>query len=397
MRSQLKTASDLSVAIVSGSISRAAGGILPIMQAHARELSKANVSVKVLGIADEFSDQDILNWSPLSPEYFSPLFRGFEYAPALSRTLIASSSVDVVHQHGIWHYPSVATSRWRRRYKRPVIISTQGMLEPWALANSKMRKIVAGKLFEMGNLKGASCLHCSQAEVEGIRQFGLKNPIAVLPNGVDLPISTSKLPRPAWLPNDDRRTLLFLGRLHPKKGIRETLEAWAKLKSFGGNVGREWRLVIAGWDEGGYENYLISHAKNLGLTDDVVFPGPLLGEQKQSVYQHSNAFILASHSEGLPMAVLEAWSHSLPVFMTFECNLAEGFTASAGIEITNKPRELANTLSNSLVSPELTRMGERGRQLVERRFNWQHVGNQLIGVYLWLKHGDSRPSCIELN
>jgi poly(glycerol-phosphate) alpha-glucosyltransferase len=307
---------------------------------------------------------------------------------------LLETPIDIVHQHGLWLYPSIATSRWRRRRRRPVVISTQGMLEPWAVRNSWAKKAIAGAMFERSNLRQAACLHCSQAEVEGVRGFGLRNPIAVIPNGADLPALNVVLPRPEWLPDDGRRTLLFLGRLHPKKGIRETLDAWLQVKAMAPDVGREWRLVIAGWDEGGYGEALFAHAQAQGLSDDVIFPGPIFGKQKEAALAYADAFILVSHSEGLPMAVLEAWSHTLPVFMTRECNLVEGFAAGAAIEVTSDPRELALTLVRSLVSSDLGLIGQRGRDLVERRFAWEAVVRELLAVYLWLARGSERPSCV---
>lgn len=383
----------LRVAIVCGSLSRAAGGIFPIMQAHAKHLSMMGIDVSAYGLSDAFSQLDAASWAPITPHFFARQHRGFGYSRQLSRALLASS-VDIVHQHGLWLYPSIVTSRWGIRSRRPVVISTQGMLEPWALSNSRLKKQLASAFFERRNLNGAACLHCSEAEVEGIRRFGLKNPIAVLPNGTDLPTWTHDLPRPSWLPCDGRRTLLFLGRLHPKKGIRETLDAWARVKALSLGVARQWRLVIAGWDDGGHAEALISHSRALGLDGDVIFSGPLYGAEKNSAMAHADAFILASHSEGLPMAVLEAWSHALPVFMTRECNLSEGFTVGAAIEVTTDPVELSSTLMRSLCAADMALIGERGKALVVRRFTWEAIVRELFGVYKWLAIGGVRPACV---
>lgn len=393
MEPRIGSVSSLSVAIVCASLSRAAGGIFPIMQAHARQLTKLGVGVHAFGVTDEFSATDSATWDPISASYFNALYRSFAYAPELGRAMLAAP-VDIVHQHGVWLYPSLATARWRNQRKRPVVISTHGMLETWALSNSSAKKKIAGALFERSNLSRASCLHCSQAEVEGVRRFGLRNPIAVLTNGADLPAKQRDQPRPAWLPADGRRTLLFLGRVHPKKGIRETLEAWARMRAISPEVARQWRLVIAGWDDGGHAESLMSLTRTLGLIDDVVFPGPIFGAEKEAAFFHVDAFILASYSEGLPMAVLEAWSHGLPVFITRECNLVEGFSAGAAIEVTTDPADLALVLSDSLASAELCAIGERGRKLVEEKFTWEAVARELLAVYRWLAGDGDRPACV---
>jgi poly(glycerol-phosphate) alpha-glucosyltransferase len=270
------------------------------------------------------------------------------------------------------------------------------MLEPWALANAKFKKQLATWLFERANLTGAACIHCSAAEIAGVRAFGLRNPIAVIANGADLPNLAIKLPRPAWLPEDGRRTLLFLGRLHPKKGVRETLDAWALLSARHREITDAWRLVFAGWDDGGHAEAFVAHARSLGLTD-VIFAGPVYGSDKEAAFSHANAFILASHSEGLPMAVLEAWSYGLPVFMTRRCNLVEGFVEGAAIEITTEPAALAAVLGNRLAGEDLGGIGVRGRALAEHRFSWSSIGGQIEALYYWLTRGGPRPAFVNFD
>ena len=383
----------LSAGIVCASASRKAGGILPIMQAHARELSRLGYTVGVHGTRDEFSQADSNSWTWGQLHLVDPLVSRFAYAPSLDRSLNEASH-DIVHQHGLWLYPSIAVSRWRRRWDRPIVISTQGMLESWALANAGHKKRLAAWLFERANLEGAACIHCSESEVAGIRAFGLKTPIAVIANGVDVPEAGAKLARPAWLPDDGRRVLLFLGRLHPKKGIRETLEAWAILAVKHRHITAAWRLVFAGWDDGDHTKFA-THARELGLAD-VLFPGPVYGDEKRAAFAHANAFILASYSEGLPMAILEAWSYGLPVFMTCGCNLPDGFAAGAAVEISTDPAALARVLLDRLPGADLPAIGMRGRKLVKTQFSWPRIGTQLDAVYQWLARGGPKPDTVRL-
>lgn len=384
-----------SVGIVCASVSRQAGGILPIMQAHARELSRRGVEVAVHGIADDQFEAERASWTPAQLHVHHPRWKLFAYAPALGCAL-SDASHDLLHQHGLWLYPSIAVSRWRLRTGRPVVVSTQGMLEPWALANAGRKKSVAARLFERANLEGAACIHCSEVEVAGVRAFGLTNPIAVIPNGADLPAARGPCDRPLWLPEDGRRTLLFLGRLHPKKGIRETLDAWAILGRRHPAMAKSWRLVIAGWDDCGHAVDCLAHARAVGL-DDVLFPGPLFGEAKEAALAHADAFILASYSEGLPMAVLEAWAHALPVFMTRGCNLPDGFAMGAAIEISTEPAEIAGVLAYSLARGNLRAIGARGRELVANQFSWPQIATDLHAVYAWLACRGPRPNCILLD
>jgi poly(glycerol-phosphate) alpha-glucosyltransferase len=385
----------LSVGIVCASATRQAGGIFPIMQAHAKQLAALGIDVTIHCVEDEMTEIDRPSWNPVPVQANPASLREFALAPGLEAALL-EADYDILHQHGLWLYPSIAVSRWRRRTGRPVVISTQGMLEPWALTNSKVKKQVAALLFERANLEGAACIQCSASEVAGIRSFGLRNPIAVIANGTDMPDMRTELARPSWLPDDGRRTLLFLGRLHPKKGIRETLDAWALLSAWRREVTDAWRLVFVGWNDGGHADAFVAHAGSLGLAD-VIFPGPLYGGDKKAAYAHADAFILASYSEGLPMAVLEAWSYGLPVFMTRKCNLIEGFVAGAAIEVATDPAALARVLLERLSGSDLSVIGRRGCELVRARFSWPAIGTLLSAVYHWLAQQGPRPECVRLD
>ena len=267
------------------------------------------------------------------------------------------------------------------------------MLEPWALENGGMKKKVVGILFQNDGLLNASAIHASCAEVRGVRDFTPVTPVAVLPNGAQLS-DAKPLARPKFLPDDGRRTLLFLGRLHPKKGLSETLQAWRQLKEIAPHVANRWRLAVVGWDEGGYAETLVRQAISLGLSEDVIFPGAVFGTEKERAFQHADAFILASHSEGFPMAVLEAFANALPVFMTRGCNIPDGFEVGAAVEVTNDPENLARVLARELSRPpeELSEMGERGAKLVAERFSWEKIATDLTVLYKYLLgQSEKRP------
>ena len=319
----------------------------------------------------------------------------FPIAPTLSRVL-AKGQYNIVHTHGLWSWASVAAAFWARRSQGALLISPHGMLDSWALANSRWRKKAALWLVERHHLSRAFCLHAlTEAEAHSIINAGYSQPIAVIPNGIDLPAQRTCGFLPASLAGDNRRMLLFLGRLHPKKGIAPLLEAWAIARSQSPNLPRDWRLVIAGWDDGGHELSFRQLAAQLGIADDVCFCGPLFGEEKAAAYAHASAFILPSHSEGLPMTVLEAWSHGRAVFATKYCNLPEGFAANAAFEISTNAGGIAQVLLSTLPDQNrLSAVGAAGRQLVERHFTWAHVARQWREVYAWAVGLQSAPSCV---
>ena len=138
-------------------------------------------------------------------------------------------------------------------------------------------------------------------------------------------------------------------------------------------------------------------AADLTLSEDVCFLGPLFGADKTAAFEYADAFILASFSEGFPMAVLEAWAHSLPVFMTDECNITEGFDAGAAIQVTTEPDALASVLADRLPAPDLPEIGAKGRALAAARFSWTAIAAELRTVYEWLAFGSPQPACVRLD
>ena len=190
--------------------------------------------------------------------------------------------------------------------------------------------------------------------------------------------------------------MLFLGRLHPKKGVSNLLRAWGDVHELAPQEGAGWRLAIAGWGAADYEAELRELAGTMVSAGAVQFLGPQLGAQKASTFAGADAFILPSLSEGLPMTVLEAWAYRLPVLMTSQCNLPEGFAANAAVRIELDAERLREGILTFLRLPETERleMGSRGRQLVEARFTWPVVATQMTDVYRWLIHGGARPPCV---
>jgi poly(glycerol-phosphate) alpha-glucosyltransferase len=380
----------VALAIVTGSLSPNAGGLYQSVRLPANRMAARGVALSVHGLEDERWDAARGDWSV--PRLHAYPTRGparLGYAPGMARGL-GRSDADVVHLHGIWGYPSYAAWRWRKRTGRPLVIAPRGMLDPWALANSALKKQLVAQLFEKDNLGGASCLHAlCRSEAEAMRAFGLRNPIAVIPNGVDLP-PADRLAAP---PRDGVRSLLFLGRIHPKKGLSELLGAW-RIAVEAGLAG--WRLDIAGWDDGGHEPALRAQAESLGISDRVSFLGGRFGPAKDEALRAASAFILPSHSEGLPMSVLEAWSWGKPVFMTDACNLPEGFEAGAAIRITTAAEDMAGVLVGWLPRDEaLAEAGRRGRALAEASFTWEAVVDRQLQLYGWLAGSGPRPAFVE--
>jgi len=264
------------------------------------------------------------------------------------------------------------------------------MLEPWALRHSHWKKTLAAYCYEKRHLESAACLHAvSLSEVKSIRAYGLRNPVCLIPFGVDIPDRLPVSPR-----SKQRRTLLFLGRLHPKKGLVNLLRAWHELRRI--DPEDEWTLAIAGWNQGHHEQELRQLCKDLQLEHRVDFLGPKFGAEKTTLLCEAEAFVLPSFSEGLPVSILEAWAHELPVLMTPQCNLSQGFQEGAALPIGTDVKGIVQGLEALLAMTEAQRiaMGTYGRRLVEKHFSWPVVASHLFSVYDWVIGGGKKPEWV---
>jgi poly(glycerol-phosphate) alpha-glucosyltransferase len=309
---------------------------------------------------------------------------------------------DMLHSHGLWMYPGVAARKAAAHAGIPLIISPHGMLDSWALKNSAWKKRIAGWLYENRNLRSAACIHAlCESEYQSIRAYGLTNPVCIIPNGVDLPDLPAGQIVPPWESQigAEKNVMLFLGRIHPKKGLENLIRAWGVLKSRKHKELEQWHLVIAGWSQGGHENDLKRLTNELNLEADVTFTGPLYDTAKDTALRAAKAFILPSFSEGLPMAVLEAWSYGLPVIMTAECNIPDGFSARAAVEVRPDVESITEGLKSFLGLTEgaRERMGQSGLELVKSRYSWPKIAAQMVDVYKWVLGQGDKPDCVRLN
>ncbi|MEN7972435.1 MAG: glycosyltransferase [Verrucomicrobiota bacterium] len=383
--------------------SRKAGGLFYSVRWLSKALARQGCRMKVFSPPDEYSQQDVSMWDPVPVEFY-PAFGPLQTSPRL-RSMLARSGADLVHVHGIWLDSQWAAMQHQKKNNIPVVVSPRGMLDPWAIGNSAWKKRWVGKLFARRALEQATCIHAlCRSEAESIRAYGLKTPIAVIPNGVELPaLQTSSGETPVRrnsresahaVSASSKKQLLFLGRIHPKKGLEQLLRAWAKNP---GSWRGEWELLIAGWDDGGHEQGFKDFAAKLGIESSVSFVGPQYGDEKEALLRSVNAFILPSFSEGLPMSVLEAWSFGLPVVMTDFCNIPEGFGANAAIRIEPDSESIADGLLMlmDMADDNLETMGLNGRKLVEQEFTWSGIAEKMQQVYDWCLTGTNPPECME--
>lgn len=384
----------MKIGILTSWLSHRAGGLFESVPPVTRLVQNdQEVQVAVFGLADSYMGEVKKRWGPDVTAVTTLGPRAFGYAPQLYAAL-RRANLDLLHVHGLWMHYSVASLRWGQATRRACIISPHGMLDPWALEYSRWKKRLALWGYERKHLQAASCLHAlSEAEAQAMRAIGLSNPICIIPNGIDTAPPES-VGTPSWrrrIPAD-AKVLLYLGRLHPKKGLPNLLRAWHMAS---GDPGRDWHLAIAGWDQLDHEQELRGLVRQQGL-ERVHFLGPQFGGEKLATYAAADAFVLPSVSEGIPMAVLEAWSHGLPVVMTKECNLVEGFSAGAALEIGTGSPEIhvgLDLLFRMSVEQRQT-MGKHGRRLCCDQFSLTRSNGMLQAVYRWILGRSPRPDCV---
>ena len=386
----------MKLAIVTHWLSKSGGGISAVVEDFSRALLARKNSVDVLGLQDPRWDGDQVSWTGAPAQAFPVVGpKAFGFSPRL-RIALTNSSADIAHLHGIWMHPSADMLAWSRG-GRPFLVSPHGMLDPWAVKRSAAKKRLVRLLYEDRALRAATCIHAlNTAEADAIRAFGLVNPIAIIPNGVALPKPQQKQVQAPWLDlfPESAPVLLFLGRIHAKKNLSGLIRAISELKRTSRLGG--WKLAVAGWGEESHAKEVRNLVDELDLHAEVSFLGPLFGAEKDAALRHASAFVLPSFSEGLPMAVLEAWAYGLPVAMTSMCNLPAGFECGAAIEIPTAPEQMVGPLTDFLEmsASDLEVMGRAGRTLVERDFSWDVVAASFVDLYKWSLGEGARPDFV---
>jgi glycosyltransferase involved in cell wall biosynthesis len=391
----------MKVLILGGSNSRNSGGVFDTARMMGQRLHENNrLEVEYLMYDDEYSEEDKKYYNPLPVHSYTVKgSRKVGFSPNIFQKIEAINP-DIVHTQSLWMYLSYANKKYNRKTGTPYIVSPHGMLDRWQLKQSfwkDLKKNIVLRLYEQKHLEHANCIHAlCQEEHDAIRAMGLKNPIAIIPNGMELPVNghhSANEEKTGIKDNNQPRKLLFLARIHQKKGLDNLLKAWSLLKPKKHN----WQLVIAGeTKDTDYMEQLLNQRKSLQIENTASFIGGQFGPAKQAVLKDADAYILPSFSEGLPMSVLEAWSYQLPALTTPYCNLPEGYTKGAAIKIGTTPESIAEGINQLLSLPENERklMGNNGYELVKNRFSWTRVANEMNELYNWVLGRADKPEFV---
>ncbi|MCF8274256.1 MAG: glycosyltransferase [Flavobacteriaceae bacterium] len=303
---------------------------------------------------------------------------------------ISSVYSDIFHGNGLWQYPVHAMSKIALKKDKPFIISTHGMLEPWALQQGKFKKQLALKLFQYNDLAKATCLHATAPmEVESIRKLGLKNPIAMIPNGVNIEAFPTTMPVKATAP----KKILFLSRIHHKKGIEHLIEAWSLLEI---NLRKNWIIEIVGNGEQAYIETLQQKINMHHLQEQILIKAPVFGGDKIKIFREASLFVLPTYSENFGIVIAEAMASYTPVITTKGTPWEELNTHNAGWWIDIGVEPLKNALIDAMQAPgeALTLMGKNGRKLIEDKYSMEAVASQMLELYEWVLKKGEKPKFI---
>ena len=320
-----------------------------------------------------------------------PGLRALRGSAAFSAALKQEAAgADVVHDHGLWLLPNLQAG-WAAAASGTVfVVSPRGMLSPAALAFSAARKRVFWKLLQGPVIRRAACLHATSGqEHDELRAFGLRHPIAVIPNGIDLPG-----PLPDTVACSAReRVVLSLGRLHPQKGLEKLLQAWAAIEP----THPGWRLSLVGPGEERYIGALQAMSRSLGL-DRISFGPPVYGAAKWDIYRAADLFVLPSRNENFGLTIAEALAAGTPVIATTGTPWSRLRTDGCGWWVEPAPEALAAALAVAMAMPRpvLRAMGIKGRAWMAREFSWERAACDMGRLYAWLSGRAEQPPSVRL-
>ena len=356
------------------SISPIRGGPSKAVLEMVKELIDQGVDAEIVTTNDSGSEllsvplDKKINYNSVStwffPRYSSPInsIREFAFSATLTKWLHESvSNYDLIHVHAIFSYPSTMAMTIARYQGVPYISRPLGQLCHWALAQSKTKKQLYLNLIERGNLNHAKVLHfTAELERQEVQSLNLRAPNVVIPLGLNLPELSETIASP-----EQPYILLFLSRLHLKKGIENLLEAWEHLKP------ENWQLVIAGSGDDEYVKTIRSKIETLASKRSIKLVGAIEGEAKWNLYHRANLFVLPTFSENFGIVIAEALGCGVPVITTKGAPWSDLVTYDCGwwIDVGLDPLIVALKQAIALSCEERQAMGQRGRKLIEQHYS----------------------------
>lgn len=316
--------------------------------------------------------------------------------PALLRSpdmykglLHSAQSADIIHNNSIWLMPNVYPAWVARKCSCKLVMEPRGTLSPWALNKAKWRKRIFGFCCQYAALRQTDLwVATAEEEYKDIRRLGYRKPVAIIPNGVDLPPNIQRNIR-------DRRRMFFLSRIHKKKNVELLLRCWASLE----DKFPEWDLSIVGPDVNNpYADEMKALAQDLGCRR-VTFEGELSGEEKYRFMASSDCEVLPTHSENFGMVVAESLACGTPVICSQGAPWQGLASHKCGWWVPIDYAAFARAMAEAMSLPHsvLRQMGERGRDWMARDFSWTGIGQKTKAAYEWLLGKGDRPEWVVID
>lgn len=273
----------------------------------------------------------------------------------------------------------------------PYLVSPRGSLEPWSMRQKKLKKNLGMMLYQREDIVKSACIHATaNSERDNIRALGFKNPIAVIPNGINI----ENYPIKEFKKKDGKKTILFLSRIHPKKGLDLLFEAWSQIPY---DTRRTWQIKVAG--EGNLE-YGIEDLNALVLKKylniDIEIIGPQYGQEKIKCYHDADIFVLPTHSENFGMVIAEAMCCGVPVITTTGTPWAELRDQDLGwyIDLSVDNLKVSLTAAMNCSDEERFTKGKKSRDLILNEYSVEAISYKYKLLYGWIAGECDQPEFI---
>jgi len=352
------------------SIDKSSGGIAAYTRLIAAELKNLVELTVVTGKSENPEELNEVDVRYLNMELSRWFFLKKEFVAILKEL-----KADLVHINGIWNPQNFLFQQASRSLGIKVLLSPHGMLEPYILNRHPLKKKLALFLYQRKAIRLANYLHATaQSELEQIRKLGYTSPAIVIPNGIDF----SEIIQREKLNSDNPfKNILFLSRIHPKKGIEFLIEAIQQLKY------EKLKVVIAGEGDFDYIQSLIALTEKMGVENKIKFIGGVYAQDKWDLYQQADLFVLPTYSENFGIVVIEALAAGVPVITTTGTPWQELETHQCGWWIDLNILNLKKTIQDAIgLTPiELNKMGENGKKLVKSKYDIKAVSKETFNFY----------------
>lgn len=365
------------------SLELSSGGPSRSVPMLAKGLAELGVDITLMTIRSENMNTYALEGTTAKLKVLTPSFSKKEIAKYL-----AEERFDLIQIQSMWDLPYHKVMVEARRLGIPYIVTPRGMLEPWSLSQRKWKKKLAWWLYQCNDVQKSVCVFTTaKMEADHISNLGITTSRAVIPNGIETdsyPCKTSV--------DIVKKQVLFLSRIHVKKGIEILFDAWKRIHS----EFADWQLFVVGNGEAEYIQSLENRVECLGLKDSIKILPPVYGNDKILLYQESALFCLPSFSENFGLVIAEAMSCGTPVITTTNCpwDILNETNTGWCIDLSVDNLEYALREALSMNPTELYDMGQKASKLIFDNFDYRSVTRKTLRLYEWLLGGGEKPEFI---